>query len=339
MLAAREAPPATYSWPMGEERVIGVDLGGTKVIAGAIDSDLRVHQRASRPVPTDDQNEVLEAVVQVVSEVRSGVSREVRAVGFGIPCLFDSERGTAVMAVNLPLADIDFAAVMSERLGLETFVDNDANLAMLAEHRAGAARGARNAAMLTIGTGIGGGLVIDGALYRGSRGSAAELGHMVIDQNGPRCQGNCPGRGCLESLASGTALAREALRVAGEQPQGGLGRALAAGREISGALVTELAHDGDESARSVLELIGRRLGLGIVNLTNVLNPEVVVVGGGVIAAGELLLDPARRVVAERGLRPSRDQVRIVRAEFGAESGMVGAAALALEATALDRSRS
>ncbi|HEY1457135.1 MAG TPA: ROK family protein [Solirubrobacteraceae bacterium] len=313
--------------------MIGVDLGGTKVIAGAIDSRLRVYQRASRPAGSDDQNKVLDAVLEVVSEVRSNVSAPVLAVGCGIPCLLDSEHGMAVMAVNLPLADIDFAAVMSERLGLPVFVDNDANLAMLAEHLAGAARGARHAAMLTIGTGIGGGLIIDGALYRGSRGSAAELGHMVIDQNGPPCQGSCPGRGCLESLASGTALAREAQRVAGEQPDGGLGRALAGGREISGALVTELAHDGDPSANEVVELIGRRLGLGIVNLVNMLNPEVVVVGGGVIAAGELLLDPARRVVAQRALRPSREQVRIVRAEFGAESGMVGAAALALGALA------
>jgi glucokinase len=312
---------------MDAECVIGVDLGGTKVIAGAIDRKLRVHQRTSRPAPTDDQGKVLDAVLEAVEEVRRNVSMEVLAVGFGIPCLFDRER--AVMAVNLPLTDIDFGAVMSERLGLPVYVDNDANVAMLAEHRAGAARGAQHAAMLTIGTGIGGGLIIDGRLYRGSRGSAAELGHMIIDKDGPRCQGNCPGRGCLESLASGTALAREAQSVAVSRPQGGLALALTHGREITGALVTELAHDGDDSALEVLELIGGRLGLGIVSIVNMLNPEVVVVGGGVIAAGELLLEPARRVLAERALRPSRDQVRVVRAQFGAESGMVGAAALAL----------
>lgn len=319
--------------------VIGVDLGGTKVIAGAIDDRLRVHQRASRAAPNDEQNKVLDALVEVVAEVRSNVSGPIDAVGFGIPCLLDSERGIAVMATNLPLAEIDFGAVMSERVGLPVFFDNDANLAMLAEHRAGAARGARNAAMLTIGTGIGGGLIIDGVLYQGAHGAAGELGHMVIDQNGPPCQGNCPSRGCLESLASGTALTREALRVASEHPRGGLGRALESGRDITGALVTELAHDGDASALEVLELIGERLGLGILNLVNMLNPEVVVVGGGVIAAGELLLDPARRVVTERALRPSRDQVRIVRAHFGAESGMVGAALLALESIKLGASSS
>lgn len=303
-------------------------------MAGVIDGGLRVHGRASRLAPNDDQNKVLDALVEVVSEVRASVSAPVQAVGFGVPCLLDDERGVAVMATNLPLAEIDLGAVMSERLGLEVFVDNDANLAMLAEHRAGAARDARNAAMLTIGTGIGGGLIIDGTLYRGAHGAGGELGHMVIDQNGPPCQGNCPSRGCLESLASGTALRREALRVAAEQPQGGLGRVLESGQEISGALVTELAHDGDASALEVVGLIGERLGLGILNLVNMLNPEVVVVGGGVIAAGELLLEPARRVVAERALRPSRDQVRIVRAQFGAESGMVGAALLALESPTL-----
>jgi glucokinase len=295
--------------------VIGVDLGGTKVIAGAVDAQLRVHQRAQRPAFSEDQKMVLDRVVEAVAEVRDSTPFEVVAVGFGIPCLMDRKRGIAVMAVNLPLADIDFQAVMSERLGLPAFVDNDANMAMLAEHRAGAAKGTRHAAMLTIGTGIGGGLILNGELYRGGVGAAGELGHMVIDQDGPPCQGNCPGHGCLESLASGTALAREALRVAQSTPDCGLGRALAAGREITGALVTELAHDGDVAARDVVALIGTRLGVGIVNLVNMLNPEVVVVGGGVIAAGELLLAPARVVVAEQALLPSRDELSIVRAQF------------------------
>jgi glucokinase len=315
---------------MADRLVIGVDIGGTKLIAGAVDQDLRVHQRAQRSAPVDSQSAVLDALVDAVHEVRSVTLAEVAAVGFGIPCLIDQRSGRAVMAVNLPLADLQFADVMGERLGLPVFVDNDANMAMLAEHRFGAARGAGHAAMLTIGTGIGGGLIVNGELYRGGVGAAAELGHMVIEADGPPCQGNCPNRGCLETLASGTALAREAVRVAHARPGSRLGRDLAGGRPISGALVTELAHDGDEDARELVTMIGRRLGVGIANLVNIFNPEVVVVGGGVIAAGELLLEPARRVMAERALRPSRDLVRIVRAHFGAESGMVGAAALALE---------
>jgi glucokinase len=313
--------------------VIGVDLGGTKLLAGAVDPALNVHHRASRPARGTDQASVLEAVVGAVHEVRDAVEAEgksVEAVGFGIPCLIDSERGIAVMAVNLPLRDIPFRDLMAERLGLPVFVDNDANGAMLAEWRFGAAAGARDAALLTLGTGIGGGLVLGGIQQRGSQGAGAELGHMVVQADGPRCQGNCPNRGCLEAMASGTALAREAKKVARGRPDTALGRALAAGREINGPLVTELAHDGDPAAVDALAIIGRWLGVGIANIVNMLNPDIVVVGGGVIAAGELLLAPAREVVAERALSPSKEHVRIVPARFGAESGMLGAAALALD---------
>ena len=201
---------------------------------------------------------------------------------------------------------------------------------MLAEWRFGAAAGVREGALLTIGTGIGGGLVIGGALQRGSQGSGAELGHMVVQADGPRCNGSCPNRGCLEAVASGTALAREAALIAAQRPQSGLGQALAAGRAISGPLVTELAHDGDPAAIDALQRIGRWLGVGIANLVNMLNPEVVVIGGGVIAAGELLLGPAREVVAERALSPSKEHVQVLPARFGAESGMLGAATLAFD---------
>jgi glucokinase len=318
---------------MAPRRVIGVDMGGTKLLAGAVDTDLAVHHRVQRHVHQLDQPELIETVVEAVGEVARNAGAEIAAVGFGIPCLFDQRTGRAVIAVNLDLADIRFADVMAERLGLPVFVDNDANAATLAEHRAGAARGADHVALMTIGTGIGGGLILGGQLYRGSIGAAGELGHMVIDMDGPRCQGNCPNRGCVEALASGTALAREAVRLAQEQPDSGLGRALADGRELAGPLVTELAHDGDPAAREVLDRIGSRLGVGIANLVNIFNPEVVVIGGGVIAAGELLLAPARDEVAARALPPGRDTVRIVAAEFGVEAGMIGAAALALDGLA------
>jgi glucokinase len=238
-----------------------------------------------------------------------------------------------VIAINLPLRDIMFADVMAERLGLPVFVDNDANLAALAEHRAGAARGCSEAVVLTIGTGIGGGLILRGQLYRGAIGAGAELGHIVIDLNGPPCQGNCPNHGCLESLASGTALAREALRIARERPDSGLGRALANGRELDGPLVTELAHDGDVAAIDAIELIGSRLGVAIASYVNIFNPEVVVIGGGVIGAGELLLNAARAEMLRRALPPSRDLVEIVPAAFGVEAGMIGAAALAFDGLA------
>ena len=237
------------------------------------------------------------------------------------------------MAVNLPLADIAFADVMAERLDLPVFVDNDGNLAAIAEHRAGAAQGASEVVVLTIGTGIGGGLILRGEPYRGAIGAAGELGHIVIDFNGPPCQGNCPNYGCVEAFASGTALAREARRIAGERPDSGLARVMAEGRELAGPLVTELAHDGDAAAIEAIELIGSRLGIAIANLVNILNPEVVVIGGGVIAAGELLLAPARAQVEWRVLAPMRDSVRIVPARFGVEAGMIGAAVLAFDGLA------
>jgi len=318
---------------MPARRTIGVDMGGTKLLAGAVDGRLGVHHRVQRNVAGLDQSALIETAVDAVLEARQSAGAEIAAVGFGIPCLMDQRSGRGVVAVNLPLADIPFADVMTERLGLPVFVDNDANAAALAEHRAGAARGHSEAVVLTIGTGIGGGLIVHDEVYRGAVGAAAELGHMVIDVNGPPCQGNCPNHGCFEAVASGTALAREAVRIAGEHPRSGLGRALAEGRLIAGPLVTELAHDGDSAALEAMQLIGERLGVAIANFVNIFNPQVVVVGGGVIAAGELLLAPARAVVAARALPPSRDEVTIVAARFGVEAGMIGAAALAFDGLA------
>jgi len=310
--------------------VIGVDLGGTKLLAGAVDERLQVHHRAYRLARTDDTTAVLETILDAVLEAREAVGGDVRAVGLGIPCLIAPETGVAMRCNHLPLVDVPVRDIVADRLGLPVAVDNDANAAMLAEWRHGAARGASDAVLLTLGTGIGGGLVVGGRLVRGARGGAAELGHMVIAAGGLPCPGNCEGRGCLEAYVSGMALGREGLRVAREAPDSALGRALAAGREITGALVTELTHDGDTVAGEVMGHMGERLGIGITTLVNVFDPEVVVVGGGVIAAGELLLGPAREVVARHALRPARDHVRIVPARFGAESGMLGAAVLALE---------
>jgi glucokinase len=313
--------------------VIGVDVGGTKVLAGAVDERLDVQHRTYRLVARDGSAAVLESIVAAVEEMRDASEQEVDGVGLGIPALVDPRRGVAITSNHLPIEDFAIRDLLADRLDLPVVVDNDANCAIFAEWRFGAARGAHNAVLLTLGTGIGGGLIVEDRLVRGESGAAAELGHMVIDVNGPPCPGRCPNHGCLESLASGIAIGREGLRVARAAPESALARALAAGREVTGALVTELAHDGDTAARDVLALVGERLGIGIVNLVNVFNPEVVVVGGGVIAAGDLLLAPARDTVARRALAPARDVVRIVPARFGAESGMLGAAAMALEASA------
>lgn len=310
------------------ECVIGVDLGGTKAIAGAVDARLGVHCRARREVPTSDLGSLLETLTELVDEVRAAVGGEVEGVGFGIPCLIDQDRGLAASSVHLPIDGVAFADVMAERIGLPVFMDNDGNLALLAEHRAGAAQGERNAVMLTLGTGIAGAILIGGELYRGSQGAAGELGHMVVWADGPLCGPGCPSRGCLEALVSGTALTTAALALARRSPASRLGQALAAGREVSGPLVTELAFDGDADALALLADLGAWLGIGLVNVVNIFNPDVVVIGGGVIAAGELILAPARRVLAERALALPAQHARVLGASFGAESGMLGAAVFA-----------
>jgi glucokinase len=283
-----------------------------------------------RAVAGLSQQALLDLAVEAVNEARESAGAEVAAVGFGLPALIDATTGKVAAGVHTPLADVAFADLMAERLGVPVFVDNDGNASALAEHRAGAARGVDDVVVLTLGTGIGGGLILGGRLYRGSRGGAGELGHMEIDFDGPPCSGNCPGRGCAELFVSGTALVREAHRLARERPDSGLGRARREGRPLVGPLVTELAHDGDPAAVEVVELLGERLGVVITSLVNIFNPQMVVVGGGVIAAGELLLAPARAVVAERTLPYFGDGLQIVGARFGVEAGMIGAAALAYE---------
>jgi glucokinase len=314
---------------MPPRRVIGIDAGGTKLLGGVVDEGLVVHHRVHRTWRGADRAETLDIIVESVEEVRAAAP-DVVAVGFGIPALVEWETGVSRWSTHLPLADVRFRDVMSERLGLPVVVDNDANAALLAEARFGAARGVSHAVLVALGTGIGSGLLLDGRIYRGSRGLGAEIGHMVIDLHGPDCQGDCPGRGCLEVMASGSTIGREGRAAAAAHPESALGRRVAADQEITGGIVTELAHAGDAAAVSVLAQVGRRLGYGLVGVVNVFNPELIVIGGGAIAAGELLLGPAREVVSERALPPVREMVSIVPAEFGDESGMLGAALLALD---------
>ena len=313
---------------MSVRSAIGVDAGGTKLLAGVVDDRLEVGGRALHVWVERGRDEVIGAMVDAVEGLRAGAP-EAEAVAFGLPSLVDFASGTSVSSVHLPLDGVPFRELMRERLGMPVFVDNDANLAVLAEQRFGAARGAEHVVMLTLGTGIGGGLVLGGRVYRGSTGAGAELGHMTVDLGGPPCQGGCPNRGCLEVMASGPAIGREGAAAAEREPESALGRALAGGSVVTGALVTALAIDGDEAARSVLATIGGRLGAGLVGIVNAFNPEVVVIGGGAAAGGDLLLDPARAVVAERALPGARAGVRIVQAAFGEEAGMLGAGLFAL----------
>jgi glucokinase len=315
---------------MDARRVIAVDLGGTKLLVGVVDSDGVVVRRTVRPTTVASEEELLAELEAAVGEFVDG---EIGAIGVGIPSTIDQRAGRAVSSVNVPLTDVDLRARLSDRFGLVAAIENDANAAALAEHRYGAGRGSNHMIMLTLGTGIGGGLILDGRLYRGAVGAAAELGHVTIDIDGPPCEGLCPGRGHLEALASGTATDKLAREVAAAHPDGDLGRAAAAGREVDARLVVELAAEGSREAREVLEKVGFYLGIGIASFVEIFNPELVVLGGGFARAGDLLFEPARRVVAERTLTPARDVVRIVPAVLGVEAGLIGAGLVGFEALA------
>jgi glucokinase len=310
-------------------RVIGLDAGGTKLLAGVVAEDGEVLFRTVRPWPSEVQREdVLLRVLTAVQEAQREAG-EVDAIGVGLPATMDLASGTAVGSRHLPLAGFAFRDWLAEQVSLPVFVDNDATLAMLAEHRSGAARGTLDAVMLTIGTGIGGGILSGGRLLRGARGAAGEPGHMTLDSDGPPCPGDCPGRGCLEAYVSGPVLARMGYEYAATAPDYNLGRMLADSGELTAADVVRAARLGDPGAHEGLQRMGEKLGAGIAGLLNLLDPEVVVIGGGLGSdAGPLLLEPAERVARERALEPAASCARIETAQLGEDAGMLGAAMLA-----------
>jgi glucokinase len=292
------------------KRVIGVDLGGTKILAGVVDDEGHVERRREHPTPTASQEELLAGLDAAVEEL---LSDEIAAVGFGIPSPIDQRSGRALQAVNIPLGDIDFRSRMAERFGLPVGIENDANAATYAEFRFGAGRDVEDMVMLTLGTGCGGGAVIDGRLFRGW----AEFGHIVIVYDGLPCQGSCTGRGHLEPYVTGVA----ATKLAQEE----FGPAVDAHRLV------RLASEGEQRAVEILDGIGRHLGAGIGTLVNIFNPELVVIGGGFAAAGDFVLDPAREVLQREALARAGYRVRIVRAELGTAAGLVGAGLVAFDA--------
>lgn len=293
--------------------MIGVDVGGTKILAGVVERDGTVVESRERPTPVESEEALLAGLVEAIEELRDG---SVVAVGFGVPSRIDQRAGIAVGSVNIPLAGVALRDTMRERLGLPVGMDNDGNAAAIAEWVAGAGRGASDLVMVTLGTGVGGGLILCGRPYRGAIGAGAELGHMVIVHDGKRC--GCGGFGHLESYVSGKA-ADEAAQEA-------------FGPDADAHLLLRLAGEGDANATGLLAEIGRKLGSGIASLVNIFDPELVVIGGGFGgAAGERLLGPAREMVAREALSPSRELVRIVPGELGPEAGMIGAALVGFEA--------
>ena len=294
---------------------IGVDLGGTKILAGVVARDGSVVRRHERPTPQDSQERVLAELEAAVAEL---LDESVEAVGFGAPSPIDQARGVVVRCVNLPLENAPLRDRMHKRFSLPVGLDNDANAAAIGEWRAGAGRGVDDVVMLTLGTGVGGGVISGAQPFRGRNGSGAELGHVVIVHDGRPCVGACTGRGHLEAYVSGnaaTAAAQEALGPAAD----------------SHGLVG-LADEGDAKAKDILGEIGRYLGSGIGSFANIFAPQLVVLGGGFgVAAYEHLRGPAEEVTRREALEPMRSAVRLAKAELGTAAGFIGAAFVAFEA--------
>jgi glucokinase len=307
---------------------IGVDIGGTKVAAGVVDDQGRVIDSTRRPTPGSDVAKTEAVIAEVVNEL-SG-RHEVSAVGIGAAGWIANDLATVLFSPHLAWRDEPLRDALAQAIGVPVVVENDANAAAWAEYRYGAARGAQVAVMVTMGTGIGGGLVVGGVLYRGAHGVGCEYGHMSVVPDGRRCA--CGNRGCWEMYASGRALARDARELADVSPVGAHRlMALAKGdlNQLTGPLVTQAAREGDPAAVEIYTAMGRWLGRGLANLAAVIDPTVFVIGGGVSEAGDLLLGPARQAFREsltgRGFRPAAD---ILLAELGPQAGLVGAADLA-----------
>jgi len=290
---------------------VGIDIGGTKIAAGVVDPDGRVLTRRDMPTPVSDRQSLVDAIIALARDLAT--EHAVDAVGVGVAGLVDRAGDTVRFAAHLPFRDEPLRTELSAVLGLPVVVDNDANAGGWAETRFGAARGAHNALFVAVGTGIGGAIIIDGRLRRGWQGASGEIGHLIVERDGRPCP--CGSRGCWEQYGSGRALVRAAEEAGLDVPHG--------------SAVTAAAAAGDERARQVLRGIGGWVGLGIAGLVAVLDPEVVVVGGGVSAAGDLLLEPTRDSFRSYlTARERRPEAPIVLAALGPDAGLIGAADLA-----------
>jgi glucokinase len=322
---------------MAEERealALGIDLGGTKILTAVADAEGKMLSRDHSITPAKEgQEAVVDSILESIGRAlkQAGMAATgLAAIGIGAPGLSNPETGILFTSPNLPgWKDVPLRDIIQRELGTKAFLINDANAAAVGELYFGAGRGARNFIYITVSTGIGGGIIIDGRLYTGSHGTAGELGHMTIDDEGPPC--NCGNRGCWETLASGTALAREArrsiqdgaatsiLEYAGGDPE-----------RINAEVIHEAAQAGDRLATELIARTAYYLGVGLANLINIFNPELIVIGGGLANMGDRLLKPAYDEAGRRAFPPSFREVRFARAELGRNSGVLGAAAFALE---------
>jgi len=314
--------------------VLAIDLGGTKIITALISHKGEMIAREYCPTLADEGPEsvidrMFSAVDHLLNLKNIGLS-QLHSLSIAAAGVIDIEKGIVTLSPRLAgWRDIPLRGIVEEKYGVTTFLINDANAAALGEHHFGAGKGANNLIYITVSTGIGGGIIINGQLYSGSSGGAGEIGHTTVDVNGPRC--NCGNIGCLEVLASGTAVAREAIRRITKGEKTSLSDMIKGEIEsVTAETVSLAAQDGDLLALEVIGQAAAYLGAGMVNLVNLFNPEVIIVGGGLAKMGDLLLDPVRRAVKEKAFQLLAQAVRIVPAQLGDDAGVFGAAFFAFQ---------
>jgi len=314
--------------------VLAIDLGGTKIITAIISNSGQVMAKEYQLTLADEGPQlVIKRIFSAIDHLlslRNIGSSQLASISIAAAGAINFDKGLITSSPNLPGWDaVPLRDIIKEKYRVITFLINDASAAALGEHRLGAGRGVSNLIYLTVSTGIGGGIIINGKLYSGQCGGAGEIGHMTIDVNGPRC--NCGNTGCFEVLASGTAVAKEAIRRIRQGERSSLIEIVAGKIEnITAEKVEVAARGGDSLALDIISRAAIYLGVGMVNLVNIFNPEMIIVGGGMAKMGDLLLNPARQVVKERAFQLSAQAVRIVPAQLGEDAGVLGAAIFAFE---------
>jgi glucokinase len=308
---------------------VGVDVGGTRIAAGLVERKGRIVKEAKSLTPKTGPFAIVDTIIELAEEVQTSVQpSEVAGIGIGLPAQIDFLKQSVEFCTNLPLAGVDVRALVMTRTRQEVTVDNDGNLAALGEYRWGVGKDSRDFLMITLGTGVGGGMFVDGEPYRGSRGMAGEIGHMVVDLDGPPCP--CGGTGHIEAFIGRPALARQGREAArGQSGQAILDEAGGEIDDITAEAVLRAALAGDETALRIMHDAGDVLGRGLVGIVNLLNPHLIAIGGGIGESADFLVDQARAAIDAEALAGRRD-VAIVQAELGNDAGVLGAAALAFD---------
>jgi glucokinase len=305
--------------------VLGVDVGGTKIAVGAV-RGAAARNRVEHPTELSSTTALLDGLEATVNEVISTAGRPA-AIGVGVPSQIEYSTGTVETSVNIPLTGVPLRAELGRRFGVPVFVDNDANCAALAEAQL---LQCDHLVMLTLGTGVGGGVIVGGRIFRGAHGLGAELGHFAVNADGPHCPGNCPNSGCLEAYCSGQALERDATELAEDKPGSRLAHALDDDGKVSGRKLVTAAEEGDPDALLIFDRFARMLGVGIAGYVNVFQPEHLVIGGGLSRASHLFFQRAEQDAAARALPALWRRAQVSLARGGADAGVIGAGVLAAQ---------